>query len=295
MNIKKTSGGLCGFSGCSEMHPEGCDLNHISDIVKEALKEDIGKGDITTSSIVPASMKSKAIIIAKEEGVIAGLDIARDVFRELDRNIIFRKKVAEGDFVKKGEIIAEIEGSTRAVLSGERVALNFLQMLSGIATTTRKFVQLSGEVVVLDTRKTTPCLRALEKYAVRVGGGSNHRFNLNEAVLIKDNHIEIAGSVAKAIEMARKTGKKIEVEVKNIKELAEAIEIKADIVLLDNMNVEQIKECVKFVRGRAKVEVSGGVNLNNIKQIAKTGADYVSIGMLTHSPKALDISLYVLK
>ncbi|MFH1248623.1 MAG: carboxylating nicotinate-nucleotide diphosphorylase [archaeon] len=264
-------------------------------LIKEALREDLSNDDITTNSIVPASMKSKAVIIAKEDGVIAGLDVAKDVFKELDKNIIFKKKLKDGNFAKKGKIIAEIEGNTRAILSGERVALNFLQRMSGIATITRKFVKLSGNVKVLDTRKTTPCLRTFEKYAVKVGGGFNHRFNLNDAVLIKDNHIEIAGSVANAIKTARKTGKKIEVEVKNMNELKEAIENGTDIVLLDNMRAKQIKKCVNFVAGRAKVEVSGGVNLDTIKQIAKTGADYVSIGALTHSAKALDISLEVLK
>lgn len=265
----------------------------ISEIINEALKEDISKGDITSNAVIPKSTAVKAEIIAKQKGIIAGLDVAKTVFREVDNKIVFIKKVNDGEFVKKGKIIAELRGNTRAILSSERVALNFLQRLSGIATLTYEFVKLAGNVKILDTRKTTPLLRELEKYAVRVGGGYNHRFNLNDAVLIKDNHIAIAGSVSKVVMLARKTGKKIEVEAKNIKEVKEALDAHADTLLLDNMNLREIKKAVELARGKAKIEVSGGVNLKNIRKIANVNVDFISIGALTHSPKAMDISLEV--
>ena len=263
-------------------------------LIKQALKEDIGREDITTNAIVPITKKIRAIVVVKENGVIAGLDIVKQAFKELDRKIIFIKKVNDGDFVKKGKIIAEIKGSARAVLTGERVALNILQRLSGIATLTRKFVKLAGKIKIKDTRKTTPGLRELEKYAVKVGGGTNHRIRLDDAVLIKDNHIKIAGSVTEAIRRAKKIGKKIEVEVTNMKELKEAIGENADSILLDNMTPNQIKKAKSFAKGKI-LEVSGGTNLKNIRSFAKTGVDYISVGALTHSPRALDMSLEVLK
>lgn len=274
----------------------------IHGIIKQALKEDIGKGDITTNSIIPKSEFVKAEIIAKDSGIIAGLGIAEQVFKELDKNIIFIKKVKDGEKAKEFKVIAEIKGNARAILAGERVALNFLQRLSGIATLTAKFVKLAGTksrkqrgIKILDTRKTTPLMRELEKYAVRAGGGKNHRFGLYDAVLIKDNHIEAAGSITEAVKKAKRAGKAIEVEVKNLREVREALNAGVDRLLLDNMDIKNIKESVKLAKGRVKLEVSGGVSLNSIKAIAKTGVDYASIGALTHSAKALDISLDVVK
>ena len=263
-------------------------------IIDEALKEDIGKGDVTTNSIVSKTEKLKAILLAKEDGVIAGLDIAKEVFKKLDKNIKFVKEINDGTLVKKGKIIARIEGNARAILTGERVALNFLQRLSGIATLTSKFVKLAGKIKIKDTRKTTPGLRVLEKYAVKMGGGTNHRMRLDDGILIKDNHIMFAGSVAEAIRKVKKTGEEIEVEVENIKQLKEALDAKADSILLDNMNVVEIKKAVKIAKG-IETEISGGVNLKNIRKFAKTKATYISVGALTHSPKGLDISLEVIK
>lgn len=269
-------------------------MDNISKIIEEALKEDIGVEDITTNSIVPKNEKLKAVFLAKEDGVIAGLDIAKEVLKTLDKEIIFEKEVEDGAHVKSGKIIARIEGNARAILTGERVALNFLQRLSGIATLTNKFVALAGKLKVKDTRKTTPGLRVLEKYAVKVGGGTNHRMRLDDAVLIKDNHIMFAGSVTEAIKRAKATGKEIEVEVTNLNELKEAIDAKADSILLDNMSVGEIKKAVKIAKG-IETEISGGVNIKNIKKFANTGATYISVGALTHSPKGLDISLEAIK
>lgn len=274
------------------------------DIIKQALKEDIGNGDITTNSIIPKSAFIRAEIIAKDYGIIAGLDIAKQVFQELNKNISFRKNVHDGEPVKKGRVIAEIKGNARVILTGERVALNFLQRLSGIATLTARFVKLARKargkakgVRILDTRKTTPLMRELEKYAVKAGGGRNHRFGLYDAILIKDNHIEAAGSITEAVKKAKLAGKSIEVEVKNLKEVREALNARVGRLLLDNMGIKEIKKAVKLVKEKEKrkikLEVSGGVNLNTIKAIAGTGVDYVSIGALTHSAKALDLSLEV--
>jgi nicotinate-nucleotide pyrophosphorylase (carboxylating) len=264
-------------------------------IIEEALKEDIGMEDITTNSIVSNEEKLKAVLLAKEDGVIAGLDIAKEVFITLNKDIKFEKEIEDGTSVKKGKIIAKIEGNARAVLTGERVALNFLQRLSGIATLTRKFVQLAGgKIKIKDTRKTTPGLRVLEKYAVKVGGGTNHRMRLDDGILIKDNHIAFAGGIAEAIRRVKNLGKEIEVEVENINELKEALDAKADSILLDNMKVGEIKKAVKIAKG-IETEISGGVNLKNIKKFAKTGATYISVGALTHSPRGLDISLEVIK
>jgi len=263
-------------------------------IIEDALKEDIGIEDITTNSIVPKDKKLKAILFAKEDGVIAGLDIAEEVLKTLDKNLKFIKEIDDGAHIKKGKILAKIEGNARAILTGERVALNFLQKMSGIATFTNKFVKLAGKIKVKDTRKTTPGLRVLEKYAVKMGGGTNHRMRLDDAVLIKDNHIMFAGSVAEAVRRAKTTGKKIEVEVENIRQLREVIDAGADSILLDNMSVSEIKKAVKIAKN-IETEISGGVNLKNIKKYTKTGATYISIGALTHSPKGLDISLEVVK
>ena len=271
----------------------------VHKIITNALKEDIGRGDITSRAIIPKSQKAKANIIAKEAGVIAGLSVARDVFRSLDRSLRFSPKVKEGKRVKKGKVIAEISGNARAILAGERVALNFLQHLSGIATLTNKFVLRirRTHARILDTRKTTPGLRALEKYAVRVGGGANHRMGLYDAVLIKDNHVKLAGGIEKAILKARDKvrGMRYEVEAKNINEVKEAIMSKADRILLDNMNIRTLRQAVRLCKkAGVKTEASGGVNLQNVRAIAKTGVSFISVGALTHSAPALDISLKII-
>jgi len=267
-------------------------------LIKQALAEDVGSGDITTNAIVPADQKANAIIMVKENGVIAGLDVAKEVFLTIDKRISFISKIKDGAGVKKGQIVAELSGPARGILTGERAALNFLQHLSGIATLTDKFVLQAGRVTILDTRKTIPGLRMLEKYAVKMGGGQNHRMGLFDAVLIKDNHIEIARGVERAVEGIRRAykGKKpLEVEAKTMAEVREAIKGKADRILLDNMSVKTLRQAIKLCKkAKIKTEASGGVNLENIRAIAKTGVDYVSIGALTHSAKALDISLKII-
>ena len=270
----------------------------IDKIIGQALLEDIGTGDITTDSIIPYDLKTKGIIKTKEEGVIAGLNIANLVFKKLDSNIIFQEKIKDGAKVSRNKILAEITGSARTILKGERVALNFLQRMSGIATTTSKFCQEVKDfpVRIVDTRKTTPGLRILEKYAVRMGGGYNHRFGLYDAVLIKDNHIAVAEGIKSAVNSVRKQIShtvKIEVEVENLSQLQEALEIKVDIIMLDNMNLDTMREAVKIVKSKALIEVSGGITLENVREIAQTGVDLISIGALTHSVKSLDISMEI--
>ncbi|MDI3328278.1 MAG: carboxylating nicotinate-nucleotide diphosphorylase [Alicyclobacillaceae bacterium] len=268
----------------------------VREIVERALQEDIGHGDVTTRHIVPPGVRAKGVLIAKGSGVIAGLPVAEMVFRTLEERLQFRRCVEEGDAVGPGQVIAEVEGPAAAILTGERVALNFLQRLSGIATKTARYVELVRyyHARITDTRKTTPGLRILEKYAVQVGGGVNHRFGLFDAVLIKDNHIALAGGVKQAI-MAVRRGvphtMKIEVEVETFDQIDEALEVKADIIMLDNMTVEQMREAVERINGRALVEASGSVTEENLVDIAKTGVDYISVGALTHSAAALDISL----
>lgn len=267
-------------------------------LIKAALAEDIGPGDVTTGSIVPKTAKGEAEFIAKEDMVVAGLFIAEKTFRLLDRSAVFKAFYKDGDEVKKGSVIATVSGRLAPVLTGERVALNFLQRLSGIATLTREFVKKLGEgdVRLLDTRKTTPCLRVLEKYAVKAGGGYNHRFGLFDAVLIKDNHIAAAGGVKEAVGKVLKKYRDtmpVEVEVTNYKEVREALEAGADIIMLDNMDPERIRKSVKIIRNRALVEVSGGVTLSNLREIASTGVDFISVGALTHSARSMDISMKV--
>lgn len=269
------------------------------DIIKTALNEDLSYGDITTNSIVEQGKKATVDLISKEDGVIAGLEIFKRVFLILG-NAEVKLYVQDGSLVHKGEKIGEIYGDTRTILSGERVALNFLQRMSGIATLTRKFVEkLEGtNVKLLDTRKTTPNMRIFEKYAVRIGGGTNHRFGLNDGVLIKDNHIDAAGGIKKAIEAVRNNApfvRKIEVEVESLEQLEEALEAKADIIMLDNMDIETLKTSVKMINGKAEIEASGNVTLDTIQAIAKTGVNYISTGALTHSFKALDLSMKNLK
>jgi nicotinate-nucleotide pyrophosphorylase (carboxylating) len=265
--------------------------------VRMALEEDLGTiGDITTNSIVPRDQKGKGVLLCKEPGVIAGLDVAEMAFRLIDPSLRITRQVKDGEHVAAGQVLMEVEGAARSILTAERVALNFLQRMSGIATRTAKFVEMVRyyNAKIVDTRKTTPGLRALEKYAVVVGGGRNHRFGLYDAVLIKDNHIEIAGGVKKAIMAARHQiphTMKVEVEVESLEQIDEALEVKADIIMLDNMTPELMREAVEKIAGRALIEASGGVTEETIVDIAKTGVDYISIGALTHSIRSLDISL----
>lgn len=261
--------------------------------INDFLMEDLGEGDKTTEWIVPENHFSKAKIIAKEDGIIAGQRFAKEVFLALDKEIVYREIKKDSEHVKKGEVVAEIEGKTRAILSGERVALNILQRLSGIATLTGEYVRAveGTKAKILDTRKTTPGLREMEKYAVRMGGGENHRFNLSEMVLIKENHIFVAGSIKEAIRRVKGKGLKVEVEVKNMDELIEALEEGVDRILLDNWDTEKIKEAVKRVKGKIPLEASGNMTIERAKEVAKAGVDYISVGALTHSFKSLDLSL----
>ncbi|GBF32047.1 quinolinate phosphoribosyltransferase [Desulfocucumis palustris] len=268
----------------------------IKEIVDRALLEDIGTGDITTESIVPEGYTTIGFIQAKENGVVAGLFVAEAVFRHLNGDISFQPRARDGERVEKGQLLARVEGDARAVLTGERVALNFLQRMSGIATKTNYLASLikNEKARLVDTRKTTPGLRILEKYAVRVGGGYNHRFGLYDAVLIKDNHIKVAGSIARAVELAREAAffsMKIEVEVETLEGVQQALKAGADIIMLDNMDVENMSRAVELVDGRALLEASGGINEETIIAVAKTGIDYISVGSITHSFRSLDISL----
>ena len=270
----------------------------IDKIIEQALLEDIGTGDITTKFIIPSNLTAKGIIKASEEGVVVGLDIACLVFKKLDSEILFQEKIKDGTKITRGKVLAEISGSARTILSGERVALNFLQRMSGIATITSKFCQQIKDfpVRIVDTRKTTPGLRILEKYAVLMGGGYNHRFGLYDAVLIKDNHIAVAGGIKSAVNSVRKQIShiiKIEVEVENLSQLQKALEMKVDIIMLDNMDLDTMKEAVKMVKGKAIIEASGGITLEKVRKIAQTGVDLISIGALTHSVKSLDISIEI--
>ena len=267
----------------------------IRDIVRKALEEDMGDGDVTTDSIVPPDRKSYGRFMAKEKGVIAGLEVARATFLALDDQAQFETMINDGERVEAGKMIARVLGHGRALLSAERVALNFLQRISGIASLTRQFVDAvkGTSAIILDTRKTAPGLRAFDKWAVLLGGGQNHRFGLFDMVLIKDNHIQIAGSITEAVSRVRMGvggGFEIEVEVKDMEELKEALELKVDKILLDNMNTEELTQAVKIADGRVPLEASGNVDLGNVAAIADTGVDYISIGQLTHSAKALDIS-----
>jgi len=271
-------------------------IKELDEIIEIALKEDFPRGDITSESCIPSQSSSEAVFLAKEGGVLAGIDVAQGVFYKIDIRLEFKKHLEDGREFMSGDILARAKGNSISILKGERTALNFLQRMSGIATKTRKFVQaLEGtKTKILDTRKTTPGLRMLEKYAVRMGGGESHRFSLSEMVLIKDNHIKIIGSVSEAVKRAKNKVKKrvkIEVETKNLDEVKEAVESGADIVMLDNMPLEKMREVVAWVKGKVPVEVSGKVILKKIRDIASLGVDYISVGSLTHSYKSLDISL----
>jgi len=280
------------------------DLALIKPIIQSALEEDIGRGDITGEATISPSSYGGAGIIAEEEGILAGIEVAKEVFRLVSSGgVKFSCELKDKAILTKGKSILILETDTLSILEGERVALNFLSRLSGIATLTKKYVDLASPfgVKIFDTRKTTPNLRLLEKYAVRIGGGFNHRFALDSGILIKDNHIEICGGVKKAVEKARQKVSsflKIEVEVSNLSELRETIEAGIDAIMLDNMKVEEIKEAVKLIREKSKeilIEASGGVTLENITDIASTGIDLVSVGRLTHSVKSLDMSLRVIR
>lgn len=268
----------------------------VDGIINLALNEDIGTGDITTSSTIPLDKKAYGKFVAKEDMVICGIDLAKYIFAKVDPEIELKANFADGDKVKKGEVIAEVSGNARNVLTGERTALNFMQRLTGIATRTAAAVaEVAGtNAKITDTRKTTPGLRVLEKYAVRIGGGTNHRFNLADGVLIKDNHIAVSGGITNAVKNARSViphTLKIEVEVETEEQLAEALEAGADIIMLDNMSNEMMAKCVKTVAGKALVEASGNMGEKSLIDVAKTGVDIISIGALTHTVKAADISL----
>lgn len=275
------------------------DWLQLDELIRRALVEDIGHGDLTTDSIVPPGQRSEGVILVKRQGVVAGLEVARRVFALLDAEVRFEAVVGEGSQVEPGTVVARLQGPTRSILTGERVALNFLQRMSGIATHTRRLVTLlAGErACLVDTRKTTPGLRALEKYAVRVGGGRNHRFGLFDGVIIKDNHIVAAGSIAAAVAAVRARVPhtvKVEVEVEDLLMLEQALEAGADIVMLDNMDPQTMRRAVEVTAGRALLEASGGISEANLLDVARTGVDFISMGALTHSSPALDISLDLL-
>ena len=265
-------------------------------LIRMALQEDITSEDVSTNAVMPTATKGTVDLIAKEDGVIAGLDIYARVFTILDEKTEIDFHCKDGDEVKKGELMATVTGDIRVLLSGERVALNYLQRMSGIATYTRQVAKLleGSKVTLLDTRKTTPNCRVFEKYAVRVGGGCNHRYNLSDGVLLKDNHIGAAGSVTKAIQMAKAYApfvRKIEIEVENLAMVKEAVEAGADIIMLDNMSTEDMSEAIRIIDGRAETECSGNVTRENIGRLTALGVDYISSGALTHSAPILDISM----
>ncbi len=268
---------------------------NVDDIIRTALLEDIPYDDITTNSIVSEDTKSRVDLIVKEDGIIAGLEVFKRVFSLLG-NINIELFVVDGSEVYRGQHIAKIVGSTRNILTGERVALNYLQRMSGIATLTGEFVKkLEGtDTKLLDTRKTTPNNRIFEKYAIKIGGGCNHRFNLSDGILIKDNHIQAAGGIKNAVQLARNNVsfiRKIEVEVESLEEIWEALEVGADIIMLDNMDLATMKKAVEMINKRALTEASGNITLENVTDVAKCGVDYISIGALTHSYKSFDISM----
>ena len=265
-------------------------------LIRMALQEDITSEDVSTNAVMPTATKGTVDLIAKEDGVIAGLDIYARVFTILDEKTEIDFHCKDGDEVKKGELMATVTGDIRVLLSGERVALNYLQRMSGIATYTRQVAKLleGSKVTLLDTRKTTPNCRVFEKYAVRVGDGCNHRYNLSDGVLLKDNHIGAAGSVTKAIQMAKAYApfvRKIEIEVETLEQVKEAVEAGADIIMLDNMTPEVMKQAVELIDGRAQIECSGNITKENIQKIREIGVDFVSSGALTHSAPILDISM----
>jgi nicotinate-nucleotide pyrophosphorylase (carboxylating) len=273
-------------------------MNSIQHLIEIALKEDMGSGDITTDNLVDPDLEGKGVIIAKEPFVIAGLDVAGQVFKYLNANVIFIPVYNDGDFVKQGETIAAVEGNLRALLSGERTALNFLQRLSGIATCVRSYVDelKNKRVRLVDTRKITPGWRVLEKYAVRVGGAHNHRMGLYDGVLIKDNHIAACGGIIKAVDRIRTRVShlvKIEVEVSTLDQVKDALKAGAEVIMLDNMSMKQIKEASAFINKKALVEVSGNVTKSGLNSLADAGVDIISVGALTHSARCVDMSMRI--
>ena len=279
------------------MEPEISLAPEMLSSIERALAEDIGSGDATTNRIIPNVANLSARIISKEPGVIAGLTVARSAFQVLDKGVGFTSIGKDGERVEPGAVVAEIRGPARAILSAERTALNFLGHMSGIATLTRQFVDAvrGTGAKILDTRKTGPNLRSFDKMAVRLGGGENHRFGLYDMILIKDNHIDFAGSITEAVRRARADsgGLQIEVEARTLKDVSESLDLGVSWIMLDNMTLDEIREAVALTCGRAKLEASGNVTLANVRAIAETGVDYISVGSLTHSVRALDLSLTV--
>jgi len=287
-------------SGCSMTEYLENAWSEIEQVVARALAEDVGAGDVTTEALVPADLEASASILAKRDGVLAGMDVVKEVFRQVDPSLRVKALVKDGARVKKGQVVGKVRGRVASILKGERVALNFLQRMSGIATETARYVEaVAGtKAVITDTRKTAPGLRVLDKYAVRMGGGQNHRMNLADGVLIKDNHLVALRPCGMTLEDAVRRARervprslKVEVEVGSIEELQEALSAGADIIMLDNMKLDDMRRAVGLVGGRALVEASGGITLDNVRSIAETGVDLISVGALTHSASALDISL----
>ena len=275
---------------------EPLDPSVYRQIVRRALAEDLGWGDVTTEATVPTDLRGCGTFVVKAPCVLAGLDVAAEVFRQLDPAVHIALKHRDGDRCESGAIAAEIRGSAALMLTAERTALNFVQRLSGIATLTRRYVDAAGgKITVLDTRKTTPTLRALEKYAVRAGGGCNHRSGLDDGILIKDNHVRLAGGVVEAVNRMKAARQEmlIEVEAQSLADVDAAIAAGADVILLDNLSIEDIHHAVGRIGGRTKIEISGGVTLERMPQLARTGADYVSVGALTHSAPAVDLSFEI--
>jgi len=276
------------------------DIQQVEQLIDQAIAEDLGKGDITTEALVPDAQPGKALIVAKAKGIVAGTEVAKQVFLTVDPELKIDILIKDGYYVKPGDIITKLEGKSASILKVERVALNFLQHLSGVASETARYVEAVKGVPtqITDTRKTTPGLRALEKYAVAVGGGKNHRMHLGDAILIKDNHLAVLRNqgltIREIIDRARRKAPsklKVEIEVKTLQEAVEAAEAAADIIMLDNMNLDEMRQAVKLIKGRTLIEASGGITLNKVRAVAETGVDLISVGALTHSPKALDISL----
>ena len=273
---------------------------NVDDYIINTLKEDITSEDVSTNAVMPEDKQGKADLICKQDGIVCGLDVFERTFKILDDTSRFEANFKDGDFVKKGDLIGVIYGDVKAILSGERTALNYLQRMSGIATMTREYVnELDGyKTVLLDTRKTTPNMRPFEKHAVKVGGATNHRYNLSDGVLLKDNHIGAAGSVTKAIEMAKAYApfvRKIEIETETLEQVKEALDAGADIIMLDNMDNDTMRKAVEIIDGKAQTECSGNVTKERLKEIAEIGVDFVSCGALTHSAMIMDLSLKNLK
>jgi nicotinate-nucleotide pyrophosphorylase (carboxylating) len=274
--------------------------SQIKEVIDYALAEDLSQGDVTTETLLPPELRGRASILVKASGVLAGINVARMVFQQVDPNLKFKESVSDGQRIWPGDVVATVEGRVTSILKGERVALNFLQRLSGIASETNRYVEaIEGlPARIMDTRKTTPGLRFLEKYAVKVGGGCNHRLHLGNGVLIKDNHLAALHSQGMSLKEVITQAKlkapqafKVEVEVKTVEEALEAVEVGADIIMLDNMDVEGMRRAVELIRGRALLEASGGITLDNLRAVAETRVDFISVGAITHSARALDMSL----